>query len=180
MMKRMAHIVLAVAFVGILAGQTFSITASAHGGHGNGHHGSSAPVYYCNGHEAHEHNNGVCPYADSDYYYCDGHEAHHHDNGVCPYADSDYYYCDGHDAHHHDNGVCPYADSDYYYCDGHEAHHHNNGICPYADSDTVQSTSDKSDNSESSSSESQKNSTSTRIPHRRRVMQNLSDALCMY
>ena len=156
-MKRMAHIVLAVAFVGILAGQTFSITASAHGGHGNGHHGSSAPVYYCNGHEAHEHNNGACPYADSDYYYCDGHEAHHHDNGVCPYADSDYYYCDGHDAHHH-----------------------NNGICPYADSDTVQSTSDKSDNSESSSSESQKDSTSTRIPHRRRVMQNLSDALCMY
>ena len=156
-MKRVAHIVLAVTFVGILAGQTFSITASAHGGHGNGHHGNSAPVYYCNGHEAHEHN-----------------------NGVCPYADSDYYYCDGHDAHHHYNGVCPYADSDYYYCGGLEAHHHDNGVCPYADSDAVQNNSDKSGNSESSSSESQKDSTSTRIPHRRRVMQNLSDALCMY
>ena len=156
-MKRVAHIVLAVAFVGMLAGQTFSITAFAHGGHGNGHHGSSAPTYYCNGHEAHQHNNGVCPYADSDYYYCDGHEAHHHDNGVCPYADSDYYYCDGHEAHHHDNGVCPYADSG-----------------------AVQSNSDKSGNSDSSSSDSRTDNTSTRRTHRKRAMQNLSDVICMY
>lgn len=113
MMKRMAHIVLAVAFVGMLAGQTFSITASAHGGCGNGHHSNSAPVYYCDGHEAHEHNNGVCPYTDTD-------------------------------------------------------------------TDTAQNDSDITDNSESNSSDNQTDSTSARRTHRKRVMQNLSDVICMY
>lgn len=98
---------------------SLSMVAEAHSGHhADRHHsGSSAgsydPYYYCNGHEAHLHDGGVCPYADSSdsYYYCDGHEAHLHDGGVCPYADSSdsYYYCDGHEAHLHDGGVCPYA-----------------------------------------------------------------------
>lgn len=35
----------------------------AHGHHGSGHHGSAAANYYCGGHEAHLHENGVCPYA---------------------------------------------------------------------------------------------------------------------
>lgn len=41
----------------------------AHGHHGGGHHGScggsvvSPEYFYCGGHEAHCHTNGVCPYA---------------------------------------------------------------------------------------------------------------------
>lgn len=73
---------------------SLSMVAEAHSSHhADSHHsGSSAgsydPYYYCNGHEAHLHDGGVCPYADSSdsYYYCDGHEAHLHDGGVCPYA----------------------------------------------------------------------------------------------
>ena len=134
---------------GLLAGALLlspvsMVTVSAHGHHGGngGHHGgqsNSNVTYYCGGHGAHCHENGVCPYAgetdvnvgtdvnagtDVPYYYCGGHEGHHHENGVCPYAgetdanvgtdenagtDVPYYYCGGHEGHHHENGVCPYA-----------------------------------------------------------------------
>lgn len=176
-MKRLAHIVSAVTLVGVLmlspvnmpAGQTFSITAYAHGGHhGNGHHGNSAP----------------------DYYYCNGHEAHRHNNGACPYADSEYFYCDGHEAHHHDNGVCPYADSEYFYCDGHEAHHHNNGICPYASSvetPSAPAVSGNADNADDSASgaapdtaSDQTNNVTARRSQKRYISQNISDVICMY
>ena len=96
---------------GLLAGALLlspvsMVTVSAHGHHGGngGHHGgqsNSNVTYYCGGHGAHCHENGVCPYAgetdanvgtdenagtDVPYYYCGGHEGHHHENGVCPYA----------------------------------------------------------------------------------------------
>lgn len=162
-MKKMMRNLMASAFAGVLVlfpvvcalGMSPALTASAHG-HGSGHHSSSSPTYYyCGGHGAHYHNNGVCPYdvppAPQETpvdYYCGGHDAHCHDNGICPYdvavtpqeTPADYYYCGGHDAHCHDNGVCPYAGEtasqvnptvNYYYCNGHEAHCHDNGVCPY-------------------------------------------------
>lgn len=79
-----------------------SMTVSAHGRHGGGHHAerhhnASPEYYYCHGHEAHLHDGGVCPYADC------------YNNGTCPYADG--YnnevrpYTDD-----YDNGALPYAD----------------------------------------------------------------------
>lgn len=51
------------------AGQPFVTTVYAHGHHGGcGHYG------YCGG--------SVVP----DYFYCGGHSAHRHVNGICPYA----------------------------------------------------------------------------------------------
>ena len=56
------------------AEQPFVTTVYAHGHHGGGgYHGycggggcASAPAYfYCGGHGAHQHANGVCPYADT-------------------------------------------------------------------------------------------------------------------
>ena len=163
-MRRISRCLLSGVLAGVLAFSPVSmVTVSAHGHHGGGnegHHGgqstSNVTYYYCGGHEAHCHDNGVCPYAgetvevEDPYYYCGGHEAHHHENGECPYAgeaggtvgtEEPYYYCGGHEAHHHENGECPYAgeaggtvgtDAPYYYCGGHEAHHHENGVCPYA------------------------------------------------
>jgi len=121
------------ALVGILAmgpncyfgGQNSVLTVSAHHGHHSGHHNRVVTeYYYCGGHEAHCHENGVCPYdgevigAGTEYYYCGGHEAHCHENGVCPYdgevigAGTEYYYCGGHEAHCHENGVCPYVNGE--------------------------------------------------------------------
>lgn len=58
---------------GLLAGALLlspvsMVTVSAHGHHGGngGHHGgqsNSNVTYYCGGHGAHCHENGVCPYA---------------------------------------------------------------------------------------------------------------------
>lgn len=60
-------------------------------GHSSGHHSSTASTsyYYCDGHAAHTHTGGVCPYADetTEYYHCGGYAGHLHENGVCPYAD---------------------------------------------------------------------------------------------
>lgn len=78
--------------------------AFAHGGH-HGNRGN-----HCGSYENRD-----------TYYYCDGHQAHLHANGSCPYAQASsgtadssdvYYYCDGHQAHLHANGSCPYANSD--------------------------------------------------------------------
>lgn len=104
-MKRMTRAFLAVAFAGVLAlspaasiiGQV-PATVYAHGHRGGGHHNnysqSSANYYYCDGHDAHLHNGGMCPYVTpstsvaptESYYYCGGHEAHLHANDMCPYA----------------------------------------------------------------------------------------------
>ncbi len=76
----------------------------------------SAAVVSAHGHRGGHHGSGQNTV--TDYYYCHGHDAHTHDNGVCPYYDdhcndpvynsSDYYYCHGHDAHTHENDICPY------------------------------------------------------------------------
>ncbi len=134
-MRRVNRCLLSGVLAGVLIFSPVSmVTVLAqghHGGSGGQHCGQSTPnsvtYYYCGGHEAHHHENGVCPYAgeaagavgtDEPYYYCGDHEAHHHENGVCPYAgeaagavgtDEPYYYCGDHEAHHHENGVCPYA-----------------------------------------------------------------------
>lgn len=77
--------------------------AFAHGGH-HGNRGN-----HCGSYENRD-----------TYYYCDGHQAHLHANGSCPYAQAsssttdssdEYFYCYGHQAHLHANGSCPYADS---------------------------------------------------------------------
>ena len=79
-MRRVTRSLLAVAVAGVVslapvagvADQPFVTTVYAHGhcgggghhGGGYGYGGGAAPrYYYCNGHEAHLHNNGVCPYA---------------------------------------------------------------------------------------------------------------------
>lgn len=89
-MKRMKRTLLAAALIGAVsfttAGQSV-VTAYAHGHCGGGHCGSYTNYYYCGGHGAHVHNEGVCPYADDDpYYYCGGHGAHTHPDGICPYV----------------------------------------------------------------------------------------------
>lgn len=87
-MKRMKYSILAFA----VSSAVFVTPASsvyAHGhGHNGGHHSSSTSYYYCGGHDAHTHSNGVCPYEDENvsYYHCGGHPEHLHENGVCPYA----------------------------------------------------------------------------------------------
>ena len=68
-MKRLMHVVSAVFLTGVLVlapvdlptDCPLSITVQAHGRHhGNGHHNNAASNYfYCNGHEAHQHNNGA-------------------------------------------------------------------------------------------------------------------------
>lgn len=65
----------AVSFAPIAGGeeQPLVTTVYAHGHHGGGHHGGGnygnygncGGSYYCGGHEAHQHPNGVCPYANS-------------------------------------------------------------------------------------------------------------------
>ena len=140
-MKRVKRCIASIILAGVLVvtpaaeliGQSCALTVSAHGHHGGGHHGEG----YRGGNNA----------SDVTYYYCGGHDAHCHENGVCPYdtvsgsdGDVTYYYCGGHDAHCHENGVCPYeavpgsgAGAAYYYCGGHGAHCHEDGICPYAE-----------------------------------------------
>lgn len=91
-MKRLKRTLLAASLIGAVSfttvGQSVTV-AYAHGCHGGGHCGTATNYYYCGGHSAHTHYNGVCPYADDDvYYYCGGHDAHTHYNGVCPYASS--------------------------------------------------------------------------------------------
>ena len=109
-MKKISGYVLTMVLgIAVMLSPAASGTVYAHGHHGSGHHGSAAANYYCGGHEAHLHENGVCPYAEEEYYNCGGHEAHLHENGVCPYAEEEYYHCGGHEAHLHENGVCPYA-----------------------------------------------------------------------
>lgn len=112
-MKKGIRILFAVLSVGIVFLTPASNLISPH----------SAAVAYAHGH--HGGHNGTGQSANTEYYYCHGHDAHTHENGVCPYDDdhcgypvndsSDYYYCHGHDAHTHENGVCPYYDD---YCDG--------------------------------------------------------------
>ncbi len=96
-MKQIRKAVLAAVLAGTVsiapaAGFMPVTTVFAHGHHGGCHQGTvSTHYYYCGGHSAHTHHNGVCPYADDygyddDYYYCGGHSAHTHHNGVCPYA----------------------------------------------------------------------------------------------
>lgn len=80
----------------LASGYTFNnsvIVAEAH--HGGGHHRGNRSYntsYYCGGHEAHQHNSGICPYATDTTtdtgtsYYCGGHDAHQHVSGVCPYG----------------------------------------------------------------------------------------------
>lgn len=83
-MKRIVHSLVAVAVASAVSfspaagavSQPFVETVYARGGHcgGGGHHGGYGYGYgNCNG-------GGVC------YYYCNGHAAHLHNNGVCPYA----------------------------------------------------------------------------------------------
>lgn len=75
-MKKIGRSLLAVVLAGMVSitpvaggtGQIFMATVYAHGHHGgNSHHGNSgtAGYYYCGGHEAHQHPNGTCPYANS-------------------------------------------------------------------------------------------------------------------
>lgn len=95
-MKRTKRVLLALTLASAItltpaafaADQMPVTVAYAHGHHSSGHYGGCATnYYYCGGHSAHTHSNGVCPYADStSYYYCGGHSAHIHSNGVCPYA----------------------------------------------------------------------------------------------
>lgn len=96
-MKRMKHTALAVALASAVAlapaayvagPAPVTVVYAHHSSSHSSHHSSSASYYYCNGHDAHTHSNGVCPYADDPYYYCNGHDAHTHKNGVCPYATS--------------------------------------------------------------------------------------------
>lgn len=65
-MKRLKRTLLAAALVGAVSfttvGQSVTV-AYAHGCHGGGHCGSYTNYYYCGGHSAHTHPNGVCPYA---------------------------------------------------------------------------------------------------------------------
>lgn len=92
-MKGIKRGILAVSLAGVLAfapaagiaGQPAVTTVYAHGHHGSSHHSSSSGTsyYYCGGHAAHEHNGGICPYAED--YYCGGHAAHAHVDGSCPY-----------------------------------------------------------------------------------------------
>ncbi len=98
-MKRTKRILLAMTLAGAItltpaafaAGQMPVTVAYAHG-HGGWHHGgSTTSYYYCGGHSAHTHSNGICPYtttstSSTSYYYCGGHSAHQHHNGACPYA----------------------------------------------------------------------------------------------
>lgn len=60
---------------------------------------------------AYAHGHGGCHQSSTSYYYCGGHAAHTHANGVCPYADDSttYYHCGGHASHTHVGGACPYA-----------------------------------------------------------------------
>ena len=102
-MRRVNRCLLSGVLAGVLIFSPVSmVTVLAHGHHGGSggqHCGQSTPnsvtYYYCGGHEAHHHENGVCPYAgeaagsagtDESYYYCGDHEAHHHENVVRPYA----------------------------------------------------------------------------------------------
>ncbi len=100
-MNRLKRSLLSVALAGavafapaaFVASQSPVMTVYAHGYHGGGHHsGYSTNYYYCNGHAAHTHANGVCPYNtsydDSGYYYCNGHVAHAHHDGYCPYGNA--------------------------------------------------------------------------------------------
>ena len=96
-MNRLKRSLMAVAIAGAvaLAPAAYAgsaVTVSAHGHHGGCHGGysysTSTSYYYCGGHAAHTHHNGVCPYdgTGSGYYYCGGHAAHVHHNGTCPYS----------------------------------------------------------------------------------------------
>lgn len=66
-MKKILYTLSSAALIFTLA-LTLSVTADAHG-HNGGHHSESH-------------------LAQSDYYYCDGHEAHLHENDICPYVDA--------------------------------------------------------------------------------------------
>lgn len=85
-MRRVTRSLLAVAVAGVVslspavgvADQPFVTTVYAHG-HGGGHHGGG--YGYGNG-NCNGYGGGAAPC----YYYCNGHEAHLHNNGVCPYA----------------------------------------------------------------------------------------------
>ncbi len=86
-MNRITRRLFAVALAGAVsfapipfaASQPVVTTVYAHGHHsGGGHHGSNG---YQGGHHSDE--------SDIHYYYCNGHDAHQHTNGICPYASSD-------------------------------------------------------------------------------------------
>lgn len=86
-MKHFTHNLVVAAVIGAvsfssMAGTINLTTVYAHGGHhgGGGHHGYGYS------------NPGNCNMGGSDvcYYYCDGHDAHLHENGVCPYVQSTY------------------------------------------------------------------------------------------
>lgn len=88
-MKRMTRGLMAVALAGAISmapaagmvGQPFVTTVYAHHGgcHGGGYGGGYGYGGGCYGGGGYG-GGGVC------YYYCDGHAAHLHSNGVCPYA----------------------------------------------------------------------------------------------
>lgn len=76
-----------------IAEQSPVMTVYAHGHHENHHSDSNTTYYYCNGHNAHTHANGVCPYANATtsntkYYHCNGHPSHKHYKGACPYGNA--------------------------------------------------------------------------------------------
>ncbi len=95
-MKQFKRSLLAVTLAGAVALTPVAMAAApamtvyAHGQH---HNNTSTHYYYCNGHAAHTHSNGVCPYGTSgtsgtDYYHCNGHAAHEHYHDACPYGNA--------------------------------------------------------------------------------------------
>lgn len=93
-MKRLKQRFLAVTLAGAVALTPVAMTTSAMTVYAHGHHSSSSThYYYCNGHAAHTHTNGVCPYGTDDtsgtnYYHCNGHAAHEHYHDACPYGNA--------------------------------------------------------------------------------------------
>lgn len=100
--RKLAIVAITAAFIaGSVPAYQSMQTVSAHG------HGHAAAESTRGGHHNQEHRSRR--HADEKRYECDGHKAHAHKDGVCPYSGEEYFECDGHEAHLHEDGVCPYA-----------------------------------------------------------------------